>query len=132
MTVFEVVNPKELADPTGYNNGMLAKTSGRLLFIAGQIGWNKEKELSSNFSEQFEQALTNVLSVVFASGGSAVNVGKLTIYVTNKQEYIDQIKAVGTAYRKLMGKHFPAMALVEVKALLEPNAKVEIEAMAVI
>ncbi|MBL8152392.1 MAG: RidA family protein, partial [Blastocatellia bacterium] len=115
-----------------YNNGMLAKTSGRLLFIAGQIGWNREKELSSNFSEQFEQALTNVLSVVFASGGSAVNVGKLTIYVTNKQEYIDQIKVVGTSYRKLMGKHFPAMALVEVKALLEPNAKVEIEAMAVI
>lgn len=129
---FEVINPAELGKPVGYNNGMLAR-AGAVLFIAGQIGWNSEQKLvSDRFSAQFEQALANVITVARAAGGGPENIGKLTIFVTNKQEYIDEIKEVGAAYRKLMGKHFPVMALVEVSALLEKGAKVEIEATAVI
>jgi enamine deaminase RidA (YjgF/YER057c/UK114 family) len=131
--IFDLINPASLGTPKGYNNGMRAPAGGQLLFIAGQIGWNTEQVLVSNsFSAQFEQALVNVLAVVTAAGGTAANLGKLTIYVIDKQEYIAEIKSVGTAYRRVLGKHFPAMALVEVKALLEPGAKVEIEAMAVI
>jgi enamine deaminase RidA (YjgF/YER057c/UK114 family) len=130
---FEPINPDGWAKPTGYNNGMLAKKGGSVLFIAGQIAWDKDKNLvSTEFSLQFDQALSNVVDVTKAAGGQASDIGKLTIYVVDKQEYIREIKAVGAAYRKHMGKHFPAMALVEVKSLLEPNAKVEIEAMAII
>ncbi|MBI4852651.1 MAG: RidA family protein [Acidobacteria bacterium] len=129
---FEAINPIGWAKPTGYNNGMLAK-NGSILFIAGQIAWDKDKNLvSSEFSLQFDQALSNVIEIAKAAGGQATDIGKLTIYVTDKEQYIAEIKAVGAAYRKHMGKHFPAMALIEVKALLEPGAKVEIEAMAVI
>lgn len=129
---FTPINPAGWAKPTGYNNGMLAN-AGQLLFIAGQIGWDAQKQLvSREFAHQFDQALSNVVAVVEAAGGQAVNIGKLTIYVTDKQDYIAQIKDVGASYRRWMGKHFPAMALVEVKALLEPGAQVEIEAMAVI
>ena len=129
---FEIIRPKDLGEPTGYNNGMLF-SGGKILFIAGQIGWNSEKRLvSEQFAAQFEQALANVLTVVREAKGEPTNIGKLTIFVTHKQEYIEQIKAVGAAYRKLMGKHFPAMTLVEIKSLLEPAAKVEIEAIAVI
>jgi len=130
---FEPINPIGWAKPTGYNNGMLARSGGAILFVAGQIGWDKDKNLVSlEFSLQFDQALSNVVEITKAAGGEAANIGKLTIYVTDKQEYIREIKSVGALYRKHMGKHFPAMALVEVKSLLEPNAKVEIEAMAVI
>jgi enamine deaminase RidA (YjgF/YER057c/UK114 family) len=130
---FTVINPVTLGAPKGYNNGMLARSGGQLLFIAGQIGWNSEQVLvSDKFSLQFEQALANVLDVVTAAGGTAESLGKLTIYVVDKQEYLAEIKAVGAAYRHVLGKHFPAMALVEVKSLLEPGAKVEIEALAVI
>jgi enamine deaminase RidA (YjgF/YER057c/UK114 family) len=130
---FEAINPTDWTKPTGYNNGMLAPSGGATLFIAGQIGWDKDKKLvSPEFSIQFDQALSNVIEITKAAGGKATNIGKLTIYVTDKQEYISDIKAVGTAYRKHMGKHFPAMALVEVKALLEAGAKVEIEAIAII
>ena len=130
--MFEAINPTDWAKPTGYNNGMLAR-GGEVLFIAGQIAWDKDKKLvSSEFSIQFDQALSNVVEITKAAGGQAENIGKLTIYVIDKQEYIAEVKAIGAAYRKHMGKHFPAMALVEVKALLEVGAKVEIEAMAVI
>jgi enamine deaminase RidA (YjgF/YER057c/UK114 family) len=129
---FEIFNPEELGKPRGYNNGMLAR-GGAMLFIAGQIGWNRAQQLvSDKFSEQFEQALANLLSVVRAAGGGPENIGKLTIYVVDKEEYIAEIKAVGEAYRRLLGRHFPAMALVEVKSLLESRAKVEIEGIAVI
>ncbi len=131
--MFEAINPTDWAKPTGYNNGMLTRGGGEILFIAGQIAWDKDKKLvSPEFSIQFDQALSNVIEVTKAAGGEAKHIGKLTIYVTDKQEYIAEIKAVGAAYRKHMGRHFPAMALVEVKALLEVGAKVEIEAMAVI
>jgi enamine deaminase RidA (YjgF/YER057c/UK114 family) len=127
------INPAELGAPRGYSNGMLAPAGGRLLFVAGQIGWDRDQKLVSNeFSLQFAQALRNVLRVVREAGGLPEHVGRLTIYVVDHQEYMREAGAVGAGYRALMGKHYPAMALVEVKALLEPGAKVEIEATAVV
>jgi enamine deaminase RidA (YjgF/YER057c/UK114 family) len=104
-----------------------------MLFVAGQIGWDEhEKIVSEDFGEQFRQALGNVLAVVRDAGGEAEHICRLTIYVTNKKAYIKRAKQIGQAYRALMGKHYPAMALVEVADLLEPGAKVEISADAVI
>lgn len=129
----QVINPSELGAPKGYSNGLLAAPGSRVLFVAGQIGWDgQQKIVSERFSSQFRQALHNALVVVQAAGGTAAHVGRLTIYVVDRHEYLEQIKEVGAAYRELMGKHYPAMALVEVKALLEPGAKVEIEATAAV
>jgi enamine deaminase RidA (YjgF/YER057c/UK114 family) len=128
----EIINPPELGQPKGYNNGIIAD-GGKLLFIAGQVGWNSGQIIvSDNFAEQFAQALANVLIVVRKAGGDAANITRLLIFVTDKREYLAQVKDVGTAYRQLMGRHFPAMTLVEVKSLLEERAKVEIEAIAVL
>jgi enamine deaminase RidA (YjgF/YER057c/UK114 family) len=127
------INPAELGAPKGYSNGMVAPAGGRLLFVAGQIGWDAGQKLaSSELAGQFQQALRNVLSVVREAGGQPEHLGRLTIYVTDKGEYLRDVRAIGAGYRELMGKHFPAMALVEVAALLEPGAKVEIEATAVL
>jgi enamine deaminase RidA (YjgF/YER057c/UK114 family) len=127
----EIINPQELGQPRGYSNGILAE--GRLLFIAGQVGWNSSQQMvSDDFTEQFAQALENILTVVDRAGGEATNIVRLLIFVTDKQEYLSKVKDVGAAYRRLMGRHFPAMTLVEVKSLLEDSAKVEIEAMAVL
>ncbi len=129
----EAINPESMGAPKGYSNGMLAPAGGRLLFVAGQIGWNGLQQLvSDNFAEQFAQALRNVLTVVEHAGGRAQHVGRLTVYVVDKGEYLRELKGVGAAYRELMAKHYPAMALVEVRALVEPGAKVEIEATAVV
>ena len=126
-----IITSKELAAPRGYSHGVLA--SGRLLFIAGQIGWNAQAQIvSEDFVEQFDQALANVLAVVREAGGTAESVARLTIYVTGKAEYLAAQGAIGARYRVRMGKHYPAMTLVEVSALLEDGAKVEIEATAVI
>ncbi|HXG65991.1 MAG TPA: RidA family protein [Blastocatellia bacterium] len=127
-----VINPAALAEPRGYNNGVLV-TGGSLLFVAGQIGWDRQgRMVSDDFVEQFAQALENVLAVVREAGGDATSITRLLIFVTDKKEYISQLKAIGSVYRQLMGKHFPAMSLVEVKALVEDLAKVEIEAIAVV
>ncbi|MBA3642304.1 MAG: RidA family protein [Acidobacteria bacterium] len=126
-----IITSKELAPPRGYSHGVLA--SGRLVFIAGQIGWNAAGQLvSDDFVEQFDQALANVLSVVREAGGTADSVARLTIYVTDKAEYLAAQESIGARYRVRMGKHYPAMTLVEVSALLEDGAKVEIEATAVL
>ena len=127
-----VINPEAVAEPSGYNNGVLFE-SGKLLFVAGQIGWDRERRIvSDDFPEQFAQALENVLAVVRAAGGSQASIARLLILVTDKKEYSARLKDIGSAYRQLMGKHFPAMTLVEVSSLLENLAKVEIEAIAVI
>ena len=127
----EAVNPGSLAKPSGYSHGMLG--AGRLLFVAGQIGWDCEgRMVSRDFVEQFGQALDNVLAVVEAAGGSPSSLARLTVYVTDKREYLDRLADVGAAYRGRMGRHFPAMALVEVKSLLQDEAKVEIEATALL
>ena len=129
----EMINPEALGAPRGYSNGVLTPAGGRLLFVAGQIAWNSKQEIVGDaFVLQFSQALKNVLAVVEAAGGQAADVASMTIYVTDKEAYIREIKDVGSAYRALMGRHFPAMALVEVKGLLEPMAQVEIQAVAVL
>ncbi len=127
------INPVALGAPRGYSNGMLAPAGGRLLFVAGQIAWDREQQIvPGGFPEQFAQALGNVATVVREAGGEPTDLGSLTIFVTDHREYIHGIKEVGAAYREIMGKHFPTIALVEVQALLEPLAKVEIQALAVV
>ena len=106
---------------------------GDVLFVAGQIGWSREgRMVSDDFVGQFAQALDNVLDVVWAAGGSAESVARMVVYVTDKREYARSAGPVGEVWRRRMGKHFPAMALVEVKGLLEDDAKVEIEAVALL
>lgn len=130
---FEVINPKSLGAPRGYSNGVLTEAGGRLLFIAGQIGWNQQQQIvSDDFVEQFDRALANVITVVTEAGGKLEQIARLIIYVTNKNEYRARMKEIGERYRARMGKHFPAMTLVEVKSLLEDRAKIEIEGTAVL
>lgn len=127
----DVINPDSLARPRGYNHGM--KGHGDFVFVAGQVGWDREGRLvSDDFAEQFAQALDNVLDVVWAAGGSPESVARMVVYVTDKHEYVQSARRVGEAWRKRLGRHFPAMALVEVKGLLEDGAKVEIEAVAIV
>jgi enamine deaminase RidA (YjgF/YER057c/UK114 family) len=130
---FTLINPESLGRPRGYSNGILCEPGGRLLFVAGQIGWDeKQRIVSQDFVEQFDRALGNVLSVVQEAGGSHDQIARMVIYVTNKLEYLEHTRSVGERYRARMGKHFPAMTLVEVKGLLDPAAKVELEAIAVL
>jgi len=129
----KIINPESLGAPSGYSNGILVEPGGKFLFIAGQIGWNAEQQIvSGDFVAQFDQALSNVIAVVDHAGGTAQNIVRLIVYVTDKNEYATRRTEVGERYRKLMGKHFPAMVLVEVKGLLHDAAKVEIEGTAVI
>ncbi|MEM1206890.1 MAG: RidA family protein [Acidobacteriota bacterium] len=129
----EPINPASLGAPKGYSNGMLAPAGGRVLFVAGQIAWDADQRVvSDDFAEQFGRALANVVTVVREAGGEPHHLGELTIYVTDRTEYLGSLSEVGRAYRRLMGRHFPAMALVEVAALLEPDAKVEIQGTAVL
>ena len=122
------INPEELGAPRGYSNGILTPPGARLLFVAGQVGWNEEQQLVGNgFAEQFARALANVVTVVREAGGGPEHLARLTIYVVDHHEYLAALKEIGDAYRGIMGRHYPAMALVEVAALLEPGAKVEIE-----
>ena len=130
---FEQINPASLGAPSGYSNGLLTEPGGRLLFIAGQIAWNEKHEIvDSDFVEQFDKALDNVMTVVREAGGEASDVARLIIYVTDKHEYRERTREVGERYRKHMGKHFPAMVLVQVAGLLDDAAKVEIEGIAVL
>ena len=125
-----LVNPQDLGAPLGYSNGVVIESS-RLLFVAGQVAWDKEHRIVSNdFVEQFDRALDNFLLVVRQSGGRPESVAQMRIYVTDKSEYLARVKEIGMSWRTRMGRHFPAMALIEVKALLEEGAKVEIEGIA--
>jgi enamine deaminase RidA (YjgF/YER057c/UK114 family) len=130
---FTFINPESLGRPRGYANGVLAPEGGALLFIAGQIAWDEEQRIvGTDFVAQFERALANVVAVVREAGGTPEQIARLVVYVTDKREYCASQKEIGACWRKLLGRHFPAMALVEVKALLEDDAKVEIEGIAVI
>ena len=130
---FKLINPESLGVPRGYSNGVLADSGGRLLFIAGQIGWDKNQHIvSGDLVEQFDRALANVVAVVTTAGGRPEQIARLVIYVTDKNDYQKRMKGIGERYRARMGKHFPAMVLVEVKGLLEDDAKIEIEGIAVL
>jgi enamine deaminase RidA (YjgF/YER057c/UK114 family) len=128
-----LINPQSLGAPSGYSNGLLTEFNGRLLFIAGQIAWDREHNIvSDDFVEQFDKALENVVLVVSEAGGKASDVARLIVYVTDKQAYVERTQEVGERYRKHMGKHFPAMVLVQVAGLLDDAAQVEIEGIAVL
>lgn len=132
MTDHRIIDPEALAKARGFSHGILA-ASGRLLFVAGQIGWDGDgRVVSPDFLPQFEQALANVVQVVRAAGGRPSDLVRLTLYVIDKRHYEAQLPEVGAAYRRRVGRHYPAMALLEVKGLLEPGALVEVEATAVI
>ena len=129
----EFINPDSLGPPRGYSNGVVAPPGASLLFIAGQIAWDERQRIASaDFAGQFERALANLLAVVTGAGGVPADVARLVIYVTDKKEYLAARGEVGRRWRALMGSHYPAMALVEVKGLLEDDAKVEIEGIAVL
>lgn len=128
-----LINPESLGAPSGYTHGLLADSNSKLLFISGQVAWDEQQKIvSDDFVEQFDRALANVLTVVHAAGATPVHIVRLVVYVTNRVEYRYRTHEVGERYRKHMGKHFPAMVLVEVAGLLEDAAKVEIEGMAVL
>ena len=127
------VQPEGWARPRGYSNGMVAE--GRMVFVAGQVGWDPTSaapKFPPTFAAQFGQALSNVLAVMKAAGGGPEHIVRFTVYVTDKREYLIALKEVGEAWRQHMGKHFPTMALVQVAGLVEDEAKVEIEATAVL
>jgi enamine deaminase RidA (YjgF/YER057c/UK114 family) len=129
---FTLINPESLGAPRGYANGVVTE-GGRLLFIAGQVAWNEQQQIvSADLVEQFDRALANVIAVVTEAGGKPEQIARLALYVTDKHAYRERMKEIGERYRARMGKHFPAMVLVEVKGLLEDNAKIEIEATAVL
>lgn len=128
-----IINPPAWATPKGYANGVLAPSGGRILFIAGQIAWDAAQRIvSHDFVAQFDQALANVLAVIAAAGGQPENLARLVIYVTDKREYAARVREIGQCWRARLGRHYPAMALVEVKSLLEDAAQVEIEGVAVL
>ena len=129
----EAVNPESLGEPKGFNHGILAPRKGRLLFVAGQPGWeNAAKGSPPGFPEQFARALDKVLTVVSAAEGKPADVVRMTCFVTDLAVYRASLKALAEIWRARFGKHYPAMALVEVKGLVDRGAMVEIEATAVV
>ena len=127
----QVLHPKHWAAAKGFANGIAAE--GKQVFVAGQVGWNAEQAFESDdFAAQTEQALRNIVEVLAEAGARPEHIVRLTWYVTSKQEYIARLRDVGAAYRRVLGRHFPAMTLVQVVALVEDRAKVEIEATAVV
>lgn len=130
----KVIHPGGWAKARGYANGVLVPPGGSTLFVAGQIAWDADQQLvgPGDMGLQFIQALRNVVAVVEAAGGEPSEIARMTIYVTDKQAYLACTKEVGAAWRELLGRHYPAMALVQVADLLEDGAMVEIEATAVL
>jgi enamine deaminase RidA (YjgF/YER057c/UK114 family) len=126
-----ILQPEGWPRPSGYSNGVAAE--GRMVFVAGQVGWDESRVFrSDDFIDQVRQALANTLAVLAEAGAEPRHVVRMTWYVTGKQDYLARRDEVGAVYRALMGKHFPAMAMVEVSALMEDRAKVEIETTAVV
>jgi len=129
-SLVRAVLPEGWPKPRGYANGTV--TDGRLVHVGGQIGWRQDGTFPEDFLGQVEQTLRNVVSVIEAAGGSADGIARMTWYVTDMAAYRCALKELGPVYRGVMGRHFPAMALVRVVELVEPEAVVEIEAVAVL
>jgi enamine deaminase RidA (YjgF/YER057c/UK114 family) len=126
-----VLHPRGWKEAKGFANGVVAE--GRTVFLAGQIGWNAQQKFeSSDFIAQAHQALANIATLVEEAGGKVEHITRLTWFVTDKKEYLARQRELGEAYRAVMGRHFPAMTLVQVAALVEDEAKLEIEATAVL
>ena len=126
----QLLHPRHWKRAKGYANGIAAQ--GRVVFVAGQVGWNADQKFESqDFVAQTRQALQNIVAVVREAGGAPEHITRLTWFITDKKEYLSRLAEVGDAYRSVMGTHFPAMTMVQVVALVEDEAKVEIEASAV-
>ena len=131
METHTFLNPRGWKPAKGFSNGVVAQ--GRVIFLAGQVGWNAEQRFESeDFVAQTRQALANIVTLVAEAGGRAEHITRLTWFVLDKQEYLSRLRELGNVYRSVLGKHFPAMTLVAVNALVEDEAKVEIEATAVV
>lgn len=130
----ENVEPAGWKAPKGYANGVAVTGASKLVFVAGQIAWNADQQLvgGDDMAAQFRQVLENIVAVVKAAGGEPQHIVRMTCYVTDKRRYLAATREIGAHWRAVLGKHFPAMALVEVAGLLEPGALIEIEATAAI
>jgi enamine deaminase RidA (YjgF/YER057c/UK114 family) len=130
----ESIQPDGWKAPRGYANGIAVTGAAKLVFVAGQIAWDADQKLvgPNDMATQFAQVLRNIVAVVRAAGGEPRHIVRMTCYVTDKRQYLAATQPIGTAWREILGKHYPAMALVEVAGLLEPGALVEIEATAAI
>jgi enamine deaminase RidA (YjgF/YER057c/UK114 family) len=127
----KLLQPADWTEPRGYANGVLAR--GAMLFVGGQIGWNAQQQFESDdFIAQTRQALLNILAVLQAGGAGPEHMVRMTWYIVDRVEYIARLKELGAAYREVMGKNFPAMTCVEVSALVEERARIEIEVTAVL
>lgn len=130
---FDAINPEALGAPRGWTNGMLAPAGGRVLFVAGQDAANADGHVTTDdFCEQFDIALAKMMAVVEGAGGTAASIGRMTVFVTDLDAYRASRKEIGALWRDRMGRHYPAMALMEVSRLVDPRGLVEIEATAVI
>lgn len=127
----KVLQPEGWAKPIGYANGIAAR--GRMIFVGGQIGWNARCEFETDdLVGQVAQTLSNVVAVLASGGAGPEHVTSMTWYLVDKADYLKNLKAIGHVYREIMGRHFPAMAVVQIVALVEDRAKVEIQAFAVV
>jgi enamine deaminase RidA (YjgF/YER057c/UK114 family) len=127
----EILQPSEWARPKGYANGIAAR--GRMIFIAGQIGWDSNGQFTSDhLADQVKQALRNIVRVLAEGQADPRHLVRLTWYVVSREAYLREAREIGAAYREVLGRHFPAMSVVEVKGLVEKRALVEIEATAVV
>ncbi|MTH79973.1 RidA family protein [Paracoccus aestuariivivens] len=131
MTPHSFLDPEGWVPAKGYANGMLAE--GRMVFTGGLVGWNAQQQFEhTDLVGQFEQVLKNIVAVLAKAGARPEHLVRLTWYITDKSEYLGNLKEIGAAYRRVLGRHFPAMAVVQVVSLMEDAAKIEIEATAVI
>lgn len=130
MTVHQTLLPPGWPRPKGYANGIAA--SGRMVFTGGLVGWDAEERFATGLAGQFRQVLENMLAVLKEAGAGPEHLVRLTWYVTDRDDYVASLPAIGAAYRDLIGKNYPAMAVVQVAALVEPQALIEIEATAVV
>ncbi|HEY7610475.1 MAG TPA: RidA family protein [Alphaproteobacteria bacterium] len=127
-----ILHPAGWAPPIGYSNGIVS-APGRIVFVAGQIGWNADQRFeTSDLAEQFAKALENIVAVLGEAGAKPEHICRMTAYCTGKAEYLAARAGIGRAWRRIIGKHFPAMTMVFVTALLDEGAKIELEATAVV
>jgi enamine deaminase RidA (YjgF/YER057c/UK114 family) len=131
MTEMQIIEPEGFPPARGYSNG-IATRSGRTIYVAGQVGWERDLTFSDDFVQQFGRAIENVVAVVAAGGGRAEHITQITIYVTDMAAYRGTLRELGRVWRERVGKHYPAATLVEVKSLVEPRSQVEIQAIAVL
>ena len=130
--IHQPLHPSHWRRPKGYANG-IAASPGRTLFLGGQVGWNPEQEIESDdFVRQVERTLRNIVEILAEAGAGPEHLVRLTWFVTDKREYLDSLPGIGSAYREVIGRHYPAMSLFEVVGLVDDRAKVEIEATAVV